>query len=93
MTPKSYKNGVGIFSVLGFWRVRIQIAPQWPPKWPPVGWECVPRTTSARIPTQHPETSAEAHTELARAEFPVMGGAAMTRRRRLQLKIDAKGQP
>ena len=59
-------------------------APQWPPKWPLVGWECVPRTTSGRIPTQHPETSAEAHTELARAEFPVIGGAAMTRRRRLQ---------
>ena len=53
-------------------------------KGPPVGWECVPRTTSARIPTQHPETSAEAHTELARAEFPILGGAAMTRRRRLQ---------
>ena len=64
----------------------MPIAPQWPPKWPPVGWECVPRTTSERIPTQRPETSAEAHTELARAEFPVIGGAAMTRRRRLQYK-------
>ena len=62
----------------------MPIAPQWPPKWPPVGWECVPRTTSGRIPTQHPETSAEAHTELARAEFTILGGAAMTRRRRLQ---------
>ena len=46
-----------------------------------------PRTTSERIPTQHPETSAEAHTELARAEFPILGGAAMTRRRRLQYYV------
>ena len=56
------------------------------PEWLSEGQKHPLRTTSERMPTQHPETSAEVHTELARAEFPVLGCAAMTRSRRLQYR-------
>ena len=78
---KSLSKWSGYFYLLMcFWAPATKMVPRGlpgPQKHPP-------RTTSERIPTQHPETSAEAHTELAHAEFPILGGAAMTRRRRLQ---------
>ena len=87
LTLKSLSKWSGYFYLLMcFWAPATKMVPRGlpgPQKHPP-------RTTSERIPTQHPETSAEAHTELARAEFPILGGAAMTRRRRLQYKFPRK---